>query len=390
MQTRKLFLALILAISSLSARSQDITIPAEGNNTFAFELFKQILQKDKNGFISPYSISSAMTMAWAGARGETQKQMSNVLHLDPDPNMTLQGFYALTAKVNEAAADSGVVMNVANSLWIKRGFDVNPTYPTITEQYFKAPVKELTTAADVNNWVNHETHGKITDLVDDKDVVKSVMMIANAIYFKGSWQSPFNGKNTHKQKFTTAANLKVDADMMSQNLKVNYYEDDKKQALELPYKNGKISMMIVLPKVNGSLAGMLTTFGAPAYREIQANFRSQEVDISLPKFSFGCENELSDVLSKMGMTDAFYAPAADFTGIAQKLFIGVVKHKAIIEVNEQGSEAAAATAVGMVTSIREPQVTKFTADNPFIFLIKENESNVILFMGTVENPNLKE
>lgn len=377
--------ALFLTLNVLMVSGQtEETV--KGNNSFAFELFKNVFVSDKNTFISPYSISSAVAMTYGGARGETERQMSKVLHYDLNQVKTHQGFFELNSILGNLSNDSTIKLSIANALWKDERWRFKPDYLDLAKKYYDASIFPLTGAGAINDWTGNKTNGKIKEIIKDSDLTDARLVLTNAIYFKGDWLTIFDTKNTRKKKFRTINGDSTDVQMMWQFNEANYYEDEENQILELPYKGESISMTIILPKENSSIQNLVSSLNGKQFSFYNSELKKQKVKISLPKFSFTSEYHLEKVLPQMGMPDAFEILSADFTGMSQGLWIGHVIHKAFIEVNEKGSEASAITAVVMLEKAAIREIV-FKADRPFMFLICDKQTDSILFMGCVLNPN---
>jgi serpin B len=366
------------------SKAQTFKVTVTGNNSFAFELFKNVFSTDKNTFISPYSISSALAMTYAGARNETEKQMSNVMHYDLNQINTHQGFFELNAMLGKISSDSAIKFSIANALWKLDYFSIKKNYLDLTKKYYDASIYSLNGAKPINDWADKNTFGKIKEIVKDEDLQDALLVLTNAIYFKGDWVSTFDAKNTRKEIFKTSKELSASVDMMYQTQVENYFEDEQNQILELPYKGETVSMLIILPKENSSIKKLVASMDRKQFSYYKSELKKQEVNIRLPKFSFRSEYHLEKVLPKMGMPYAFN-DSADFSGMSKGLFIKEVIHKAIIEVNEKGSEAAAVTAVIMTKALSR-EIT-FKADRPFMFFICDKATDSILFMGSLMNPD---
>ena len=388
MKYNHIIIAILIGLVSFSSFGQTINETVKGNNKFAFEIFKEVFKKDGNVFISPYSISSALAMTYAGARNETEKQMSKVLHFDLNQINTHKGFLKINSKLAKIRSDTTIKLSIANALWNRP--IVKEDFLELTKRYYGASVFPLSHAKPINDWAENETNGKIKDIIKESDITPQTdMVLTNAIYFKGDWLKSFDEKDTKKDKFTTIDKKEIDVDMMFQNNEVNYFEDEQYQALELPYKGELISMILILPKSDKSIMNVVNNINSTLFDSNIQNLKKDKVKIYIPKFSFESEFELSDVLKEMGMPDAFDAGKADFSGMGLKGdWIGKVKHKSFIKVNEKGSEAAAATEVTIVWKIAKlHKELIFKADRPFIFLIRDNQTKSILFIGSVVNPN---
>jgi serpin B len=366
--------------------------PINGNNAFAFELFKKLYNKNENLFFSPYSIRSALAMTFLGSEKETREQMSKVLHLDLNKAIAGQEFLDFDNRMKNLNKDAKLKISIANSLWKKdnKKYPFKEDYLDLTKKYYDAAIFPLPIKAKpINDWVFNNTKGRIPSIITDNDITPLTRLIlTNAIYFKGEWRDKFRKENTQKDTFATSSNKKVEVDMMSQTTFVDYLEDENEQAIRLPYSDGTLLMTIVLPKEKGNLTSLSREMNADFIDN--PSFSTTKVKIFIPKFTFSWGKELSLVLKNLGMKDAF-DEAADFSGMTKEkiLHIDKVLHKAFVEVNEKGTEAAAVTAVMMMKTTAMPNMEKpivFRADRPFMVFINENTTGNILFMGTVINP----
>jgi serine protease inhibitor len=401
----------IFAIATpLEARTSepqdDMDTVVEGNTEFAFDLYAKIkddpaVTKDGgNLFFSPYSISTALAMTWAGARGETEKQMAEVLHFTLPQAQLHKAFGALEKQLNEAGEEGRYQLSVANALWGQAGYNFLDEFLELTDKSYGAGLREVdfVTQAQqarliINAWVEEKTQEKIKDLIKKGVLGRDTrLVLTNAIYFKGDWANQFDKKKTKDEPFKLTKDKQVTVPMMHIKDKFKYWADDRLQVLELSYKGEELSMVILLPvKVDG-LGEMEKSLTRENLEKWFKGLRKQEVMVTLPKFKMTTKFELADYLKKMGMPDAFRLPLADFSGITgqKDLYISNVIHKAFVVVDEEGTEAAAATGVTMrlTSAPAEPKV--FRADHPFIFIIKDNRSKSILFIGRLMNPEKKE
>lgn len=372
---------------------------AEGNNKFAFDLYSQVKQDDGNLFLSPFSISTALAMTYAGARGNTATQMSNTLHFTLDQEGLHPAFSTLMHDLRADAEKSGFELSIANALWGQEGYTFHKEFTDITKNYYQAGFKEVdfiknteSARQTINGWVKEQTKDKIKELIKPDILSEDTrLVLTNAIYFKGKWVSPFKKEYTKPEPFELITGEQVDVPMMSQTKMLNYFENEKVQVLEIPYKEYRLSMVIFLPKEKGGIKELENVF-MEDFRSWSLSQQSQEVIVLLPKFKMTSEFSLGEALKSLGMTDAFDIKLADFSGITQDpkgLFISAVIHKAFADVNEEGTEAAAATAVIEVVGMGAPQHLPkpvFHADHPFIFIIRDMRSGSILFMGRVMDP----
>jgi len=368
---------------------------AASNNAFALDLYARIKGQEGNLFLSPYSISSALAMTYAGARGNTATQMAKALHFDLEGPKLHEAFGKLTADLNAAGAKSDFALTVANALWVQEGFELLRDYLDLTKSAYGAgphPV-DFAKAAEaarqtINRWVEEQTRDKIKDLIP-KGMLGAMarLVLTNAIYFKGRWATEFFADHTREKPFTLASGEKVNAPTMHHMAHFPLFQGDGFQALALPYKGDRLSMVILLPAKPDGLPALEKSLNADTLTKWVAAMKPQNVLVALPRFKATTTLLLADTLQAMGMADAFGLPPADFSGMTGKkdLFISQVIHKAFVDVNETGTEAAAATAVIMEGG-GPPRFVQFTADHPFLFLIRDNRSGSILFLGRLANP----
>lgn len=376
-----------------------------GNTDFAFDLYGK-LSNDPNAteprgepngnlFFSPYSLSTALSMTYAGAHGNTEKQMVETLHFTL-PNQRLHpAFGTLQKQLVQDDKSRGYQLLLANALWGQKGEPILKEFLDLNKNYYGAGLTLLDFVNEteksrqtINRWVEEKTKEKIKELIPQGGIIPEVVLVlTNAIYFKGEWQTKFEKKDTEPADFSISGKDKVKVDMMHLKEDFKYYEDEKMQAVELPYKNDELSMLVLLPSDTEGIREIENTLTAKSLNVLLSKMWTTKVDVYFPKFKMTWGTfSLNKALVALGMSDAFDHLKADFTGIKVKrdLWISNVFHQAFIEVNEEGTEAAAGTAVVIVKSIELPVV--FCADHPFIFIIKDNRSGSILFMGRVMNP----
>lgn len=369
--------------------------PAESINQLAIDLYKQTSAQEGNLFLSPYSISTALAMVYGGARGETAEQMNDTLHFG-GPSATHPAFSNLRKQLNTIQEKGDIQLSIANSLWLQKGYNILPDYLSMTKEFYGAGIEpvdfnEDTEAARllINNWVATNTNDKIKDLIAEGKLDSSTrLVLVNAIYFKGNWEIPFEKEATSKKPFTIAMGKKIDVPTMHGTAYFNLATGKGFKALEMPYAGHDLSMIILLPNAKNGLATLEKTLEADLLTGLE--FNQQELMVQLPKFKFDWKHDLADMLSTMGAKLAF-SDKADFSGLdgSKNLYISQVIHQAFIEMNEAGTEAAAATAVMMMFGGVGPATDplSFTADHPFLFLIRENSTGTILFIGRVVDPS---
>ena len=368
---------------------------ATADNEFGFNLFNQIQTKDtdKNLFISPLSVAFALAMTYNGAAGETQQAMARALKLN---RMSLAEINQASAALTKTlvSSDPKVEMVIANSLWARQGVQFKADFLARNRQFFGAEITSLNFGSPqakntINNWVNGKTKGKIPAIIDRIDA-QQVLFLINAIYFKGQWQKRFDKTLTSNEPFHLLSGAQKQVPMMSQSGSYRYYRGDKFQAVSLPYGNGGMSLYLFLPDQDSSLKNLLNGLNYQTWEQWMGRFRNTAGDVKIPRFKLDYEINLNEALKALGMEVAFAAGKADFSGMRAErdLFISEVKHKAIVELNEEGTTAAAATSVGIgVTSIQpEPQRFTFVADRPFLMAIRNQQSGAILFIGAVVEP----
>jgi serpin B len=375
------------------ATSEGVASVVYANNQFAFELYLQYNEEEDNIFFSPYSISVALAMTYEGALGQTASEMQSVLHF-PEEDITRRAAYAkLYNDYNKEGTE--YMLSTANALWTQEDYKFLTEYLDIIEQYYMGEATDLDFAGEpeesretINNWVEERTNDKIQDLIPPGVIDEYTrLVLTNAIYFKGDWAVQFEKKNTQEADFIVSSEKTVKAQMMGlSGESFNYTVTDTAQIIELPYKGEDLSMLILLPKEN-SLDSLEASISAENLNQWRSDLRETEIDVHMPKFKLETKYILSDTLKEMGMPIAFSETEADFSGMNGKedLFITSVIHQGFIKVNEEGTEAAAATGVVVGTSSISPI---FYADHPFIFLIQDKETGNILFLGRVVDPTL--
>ena len=366
-----------------------------GNAAFATDLYAKLKNEKGNLFFSPYSISTALAMTFAGARGDTAQQMAHVLHFAVPQDRLHLTFAALRTELNAAQKKGKAQISVANSLWPQKGYPFLPEYIGLLKQYYGTSATPLdyagaTEAArkTINDWVEQKTNRKITDLIKPGllDSLTS-LVLANAIYFKGNWASQFDPRWTEEWPFHVAADKDVKSQLMTRKGKYAYAETPDLQVLELPYAGDDLSMIVLLPRKMAGVGALESELTAAKLAKWTKTLRERKVVVSLPKFKLTCEFSLKQTLAAMGMTDVF-SGKADFSGMdgSRSLFISAVEHKAFVDVNEEGTEAAAVTGVVVSRGMDDERVPVFRADHPFVFLIRDKRTGSILFLGRVANP----
>jgi serpin B len=383
---------------------------AAGNEAFAAALYQQISKQDGNLFFSPYSISLALAMVYGGARGQTETQMADTLHftlpqdrLHPAFNSLDQTLESLnqasgaTSQPTAAAGEpQGLQLNIANSIWGQKDFNFSQPYLDLLALNYGAGLRLADfinapepSRQEINNWVSDQTNGKIKDLFPQGSINSDTRLaLANAIYFKASWNEPFQASNTKNGTFHLKDGSTVDVPMMKSGDTASLFAQGQGyQTVGLPYFGGNAMMVIVLPD-QGMFDSVEASLNAAKLNQIFTGLQGGKVDLTMPKFTYSSEFGLADTLKAMGMPDAFDPSKADLSGIdGQKdLLISGVFHKAFVAVDEQGTEAAAATGISVgLTAVQESHTV--VVDRPFLFYIYDQPTNTILFAGRVMNPS---
>ena len=390
-------------ITSPDIPSDDSQTLVDGNNAFALDIYqtlRSLASQDGNLILSPFSISLALAMTYAGARGETESQMANSLHFDLPQAGLHPAFNALDqdlASRGKAKSDSGapLQLNIANAVWAEQTYPFLQEYLDLIASNYGAGIRladfvnqYASIRQEINDWVYDQTQKKIKDLIPDGALNPNTrMVLVNAIYFKADWLSQFDANDTSDAPFHLLNGTDVTVKMMNQGMSVPYYAGKGYQAVELPYAGDTAAMDIFVPDA-GNFAAFESSLNSDVFNATLSHLQPSFMKLSLPKFTFESEFNLSEALKSMGMTGAFDSDKADFSGMTSQydLFISDVIHKAFVAVDEKGTEAAAATAVIMEATMAIQYDVNLTIDRPFIFIIRDKPSGQILFMGRVLNP----
>jgi len=366
----------------------------KADNAFTFNLFKALPgSQGKNVMVSPLSISLALSMALNGADGTTKTDMINTLGLNDLNIDEINQVYAdLVTALKKA--DPNVVMNIANSIWIRKGYPVLEPFIVTNQKYFDARVESLdfnTTALNtINNWVNEKTNAKIPRILDEISA-EEIMFLINAIYFNGKWQVQFEKSQTQDGLFMLRTGATVNVPLMKIKEKFGYSEQSGYEALKMPYGRGKFGMFVLLPDAGKTPDQVMAQMTPAIWENLKTSLAvTTKVDVWMPRFEFTWESDLNEILSSLGMSVAFSESQANFSKINpdDHLFITKVKHKTFVKVNEEGTEAAAVTSVGIGVTSAGPNGPEFHVTRPFLFFITEEDTGAILFAGKVENPLL--
>ncbi len=381
------------AVQNNETEKQTISM---NNNRFAFDLLRQMPVDDNNVVFSPFSISTALAMTYAGARENTMKEMARVMHFQENQHHFHGQYQQYLQSLMELAEDS-ICLNIANSLWAQTGYHFLESYFEIIKKHYHSSVfpadflhNREQAAGDINQWVYNETNENIPNLISQDALTRDTrLVLVNAIHFLGEWLRAFDKERTHEDQFYLRNNQQVKTDFMYRGGSLPYYEDDQVQVLEIPYKGDNFSMLFILPQKDVSLEDAEARLDAEFYSGLTDRLKNTQLRVFLPKFKLNTRFDLEHALVNMGMKEAFTMDA-DLSGMTGQhdLKIDKVIHQAMIEVDEKGTEAAAATAVVVVmkTSINEEEPKTFRANRPFLFLIKDNAYQSILFAGRVMDP----
>lgn len=378
----------------LTANEQELV---KADRSFSYDIFRRTVGRDnsENIFISPLSISMALGMTLNGAAGDTRSAMKEAMYLQGMDLPAINESYASLIELL-SSADPNVKMKLANSIWNRKGFLVSNDFIEKCEASFGARVDSLdfsepAAVNTINQWVSDNTEGLIDTIIEGNISSETIMYLINAIYFKGDWQYQFDSDETSKKDFITSDDNLVQIDMMNQTNNLAAYVSDEVKMLDLPYGDSLFTMTLMMPgshqtPVEEFVQNKLT---ADNMDEWISQLTEDTTNISVPKFNLEYEVMLNDILKTMGMEEAFDSSVANFTNINPDvpLFISQVKHKSFVEVNEEGTEAAAVTSVSMGVTSTDPQIRTLSFDRPFLFLIRERTSGTVLFMGKVSNPS---
>ncbi len=405
MNAKYIILGLVLAIVFFSSCNKDKTeyrevdltskqqqIIASGNE-FSLNLFQEVCESETSGniMISPLSVDYALAMTANGAKSNTLDEMLTALDFS---DYTLTEFneyfsYLLDELVD---LDNQIDLSIANSIWYRDDWSFQQSFLDVNQEYYNAYIKSLDfnssdAVPEINNWVADNTNDKITEIIDDIPS-DAVMYLINAIYFYGTWQYEFDKSQTQEQEFYLESGSTVQAEMMALETELKYYSTADYSVVELPYGQGNFVMDVILPSIDSDVEGFISNLSSDQWTEITQGLYSQNIVLKLPKFKFEYEKELIPCLQEMGIEDLF-TNVADLTGMYSDggLYVSKVKHKTYIDVNENGTEAAAVTAVEVsVYTDGSSTSLYFTVNRPFVFIIREKSTGVILFEGVVRNP----
>lgn len=387
----------IKELDSSGSTQEGLNTLVNNQNEFAYNIYNQIIsENEENVFLSPYSISTAFGMVYEGANGVTATEMQSVLKTPTDNNLRHYETAKLYQILNKK--EKQYELNTANALWLQKDYPFANNYLNTINNYYGAEMTNVDFKSNgfdainkINSWAAQKTNNRIPKVLEPlMDTKEMKMVLTNSIYFKGKWLNEFNKKNTRKENFYKLDGSIIEKDFMHQNENLNYYDNNNYEVLELPYKDKELSMVIFLPK-KGSEYEKIRTISKEEMELLMKSMYPHQVNVSLPKFTFKTHYSLKEPLNKMGMNVVFTddADLSRINGIGE-LKIDFALHDAFVEVNEEGTEAAAITTIGIVTtSARPDEPTNFVADHPFTFIIKENKTSAILFIGNVIEPTIQ-
>jgi serpin B len=387
-------------VTSPDVAASDLADLVDGNSTFAFDLYQVLREENDNLFYSPYSISLALAMTYAGARGETERQMADTLHFILSQDRLHPTFNGLELELGrrgegaEGKDEKGFRLNIVNAIWGQEGYKFLSEFLDALAENYGAGLRLLDfvgapeeSRVTINDWVSDQTEGRIEDLIP-QGVINTLtrLVLTNAIYFNAAWSEPFEPDLTEDGTFHLLDGGQVTVPMMRQTTSFGYAEGEGYQAVELPYDGRELSMVILLPRAS-EFEPFESSLNTGRMDAVLNDLTYRQVTLTVPKFEFESGFSLKDSLAAMGMPDAFSADA-DFSGMdgSRDLFIRDVVHKAFVSVDEAGTEAAAVTAVVMERLAMPEEPVEVTADRPFIFFIRDIETSAILFVGRVVNP----
>ncbi len=391
------FSLILLSATNSSSISEDTVI--QGNTKFAFDIFNQISSKSNdNIFLSPFSISTALAMTYVGAAEQTAEEMKNTLHFGEN-NLDFHNAYSTYVQQLENNALGNIQLSIANKIWAQKKYELKPQFININREAYLSDIALMNFAEkpeesrlEINQWVENKTQQKIKDLIPSGMITTDTrLVLTNAIYFKGDWANQFEKENTKDKPFYKLDKSELTTPFMHQRLHIRYFEQNEYQMVMLPYQGYKHSMIVVLPNKKTSIENVATMMSTNLFSDL-AKSRERDVMLELPKFKILQSVNLNDPLKELGMNQAFASEAnfSNMTKVDDDLHISAILHKAFIEVDEKGTEAAAATAVVMTVeciSVSNPELpVSFIANRPFLFYIIDNQTNGILFMGRMMNP----
>ncbi len=376
----------------ITSADADMAVVVDGNNGFAIDMYQEAALEPGNLFFSPFSITAALSMVYAGTEGDSQAEIEAAMGVQDEAlwhdNLGAL-FDDLVGKHRRA-----YTLNGANRVWAQEGFELVSSFEDLMADAYNAPVERMDISSDpdvatdtVNRWVSKQTQGFIPELFEKGDISAATMVVlCNAVYFEGDWAEQFEEENTQDGEFRTLDGGAVQAPMMHNTADYGFAELDGLKIAELPYEGDELSMVVLLPDEDDGIYDLEADLTSESLAEMMGEVHTAEVQMTLPSFTMDYELPLEQTLSALGITSMFDPNVADLSGMGPGLHIGAARHKAYVDVFEQGTRAAAATGFGADLSAM-PETFEFTADHPFIFVIRDMLTGSILFMGRVEDPS---
>jgi serpin B len=370
-----------------------------GNNAFAVDLYKKLAEGNENTFFSPYSITVAFGMAFGGARGQTEKEIARTLHFPFSRKKLHNGINALDLALKASAKNNGFELNSVNQLWGENSYSFLPEYLNLISEKYGASLRLLDfknhpdpSRTVINEWVSDRTNGRIKNLIPAGGISDSTkLVLTNAIYFKAKWEKPFKVEATKDGQFNCATGDFVTTKFMSQTSEFFAVNANEYQAVSMPYKGMETSMLVIMPEP-GKMKSVEAALSPEFLKSVTNSLEESKIKLRLPKFKFTTGSlELTKILQSLGMRSSFTG-AADFSGIdgTKSLFIEGVYHKAFVSVDEKETEAAAATSIAlMLGGVGTYPIPEYNFDRPFIFLIRDNKTGTVLFLGKINDPTKK-
>ncbi|TVQ46654.1 MAG: serpin family protein [Gloeocapsa sp. DLM2.Bin57] len=369
----------------------------KANNSFGFDVFSLLWKynQQENIFISPSSMSFALSMLYNGATGETAREMREVLHTK-DLDLEMINRQNQTIRDILTDIDPQVQLAIANSLWLKKDFSFQAEFLSNNQTFYNAQISELDFSSPeavvtINNWVNENTAGKITKIIDEIDEAIDRLCLINAVYFKGDWTYQFNPQKTTERAFYLTNGQEVSVEMMSQKSRFYYLETEDFQAVSLPYgATENLNMYIFLPSEESNLGEFIGLLNLENWQQWLSQMRPIKVNLYLPKFTIEYNRDMENILIELGMQRAFLEIQAEFDAMTkEEVYVNKVKHKTFIEVNEEGTKAAAVTAIIVSTGFTESPTMTMKVNRPFFYVIGERQTGTIIFMGAMLNPTIE-
>lgn len=365
----------------------------EAGTRFAFDLYGELAAERGNLFFSPYSVSAALSMTYAGAGGVTAEEIARVLHIEGDSGRWHEAVGSFQAELGRSG--DGYTLSIANRLWGQRDYEFSRSFLDVTREHYGAELSQLDFSAPeqaratINDWVAGQTQQKIQELLAQGTIEDSTrLVLTNAVYFKGTWLAQFDPERTTDAPFYPEPERPVTVSMMHHKGRFAYGELDDLKVLEIPYSGNEITMVLLLPREADGLVALEQKLTHESFNDWIGSLHELEVQVALPRFTVSASLDLGSLLPRMGMASAFDPRLADFSGMTGRrdLFISAAVHEAYVEVNEEGTEAAAATGIVMGLTSARPGPS-FIADHPFLFLIRDRATDAVLFLGRLQDPS---